>query len=139
MTSKQFVYSFIVVLGISMLGSLYFFMKQATQTTSVDPDFYTADWSKELQDSNQLFNGQMQFEIRCESCHGPKGIGGPIAPALNDNQWLHGSSLDEIFYIVGEGFPGTEMKGWRGKLQKNDLIAITLYVKSLSSTASQAK
>jgi mono/diheme cytochrome c family protein len=42
----------------------------------------------------------------CFACHGPKGAGTPLAPALNDANWLHiDGSIDAIAGIITAGVP----------------------------------
>ena len=122
-----------VFMGVAMLASLYGFMKYSKYNPPLDPAYYKVDWRKEAADPQQKLNGQMQFEIRCMSCHGPQGQGGLVAPSLADAQWIHGGSYDEVFGVICEGIGGTQMTGWRTKLQKTDIVAITVYVESLST------
>ena len=131
MSSKKFVYSFLFLFGATMLSALYFFMKNVTPARYEDPTLYAVDWTTVFGDSQIKFNGQMQFEIRCESCHGPKGNGGLMAPSFTDQVWIHGSTYDEVYRVICDGVSGTEMTGWGGKLQKTDFVALTVYVKSL--------
>jgi mono/diheme cytochrome c family protein len=42
----------------------------------------------------------------CFTCHGAKGAGTPLAPALNDANWLHvDGSYDAIVGIITKGVP----------------------------------
>jgi mono/diheme cytochrome c family protein len=42
----------------------------------------------------------------CFACHGANGAGGPLAPALNDSEWLHiEGGYDEIVALINEGVP----------------------------------
>jgi mono/diheme cytochrome c family protein len=42
----------------------------------------------------------------CFTCHGPNGTGTPLAPTLNDANWLHiDGSLDAIVGLVKKGVP----------------------------------
>jgi mono/diheme cytochrome c family protein len=51
--------------------------------------------------------GQQVFSTTtCFSCHGMNGAGGPLAPALNDAEWLNiDGSFDAIAQIVTNGVP----------------------------------
>ena len=131
MTSKRFVYSFLVFLGATMALALYFFMIISHIGLPADSFYYQVNWEKEKELPGAMFTGQMHFEMRCVSCHGPQGKGGLLAPALDDDVWLHGANYDAIFHVISDGVPGTQMTGWRTKLQKDDVMALTLYVKSL--------
>jgi mono/diheme cytochrome c family protein len=42
----------------------------------------------------------------CFTCHGAGGIGGPLAPALNEADWIHiDGSFDSIVQIIVAGVP----------------------------------
>ena len=42
----------------------------------------------------------------CFACHGPNGAGTPLAPALNDANWLNiDGSFDAIAQIISAGVP----------------------------------
>lgn len=50
----------------------------------------------------QIFSGPGN----CFACHGPNGAGTPLAPALNDANWLHvDGSYDAIAGIITSGVP----------------------------------
>jgi mono/diheme cytochrome c family protein len=51
--------------------------------------------------------GQQVFSTTtCFTCHGMNGTGGPLAPALNDAQWLNiDGSYDAIVGVVNNGVP----------------------------------
>lgn len=50
---------------------------------------------------DETFNGST-----CFSCHGADGAGGPLAPTLNDSEWLHiDGSYDAIVGIINSGVP----------------------------------
>jgi mono/diheme cytochrome c family protein len=49
----------------------------------------------------QLFNQQI-----CWTCHGMNATGGPLAPALTDQEWLNADgSFESILRIIHEGVP----------------------------------
>jgi mono/diheme cytochrome c family protein len=42
----------------------------------------------------------------CFACHGANGTGGPLAPALNDSDWLHiDGDYDAIVQLINAGVP----------------------------------
>jgi mono/diheme cytochrome c family protein len=56
----------------------------------------------EVDEGKQIFHGPGA----CFGCHGQNAAGGPLAPPLNDSQWLHiDGSLDAIVGIVTNGVP----------------------------------
>ena len=69
------------------------------------------------------------FRSYCASCHGLNARGGGRGPDLTDDRWVHGSSDDELFRIVSEGIPSTEMRS--ADLYPEDIRAILAYLKSL--------
>jgi putative heme-binding domain-containing protein len=54
--------------------------------------------------------GRKLYIGRCGHCHGQKGEGGRGA-TLNTGQFRHGNSDREIFLVVRNGIPNTEMPG----------------------------
>jgi mono/diheme cytochrome c family protein len=50
----------------------------------------------------ELFNGRGN----CHACHGRAGAGGPLAPALNEDDWIHiDGSFDALAGIINAGVP----------------------------------
>lgn len=51
--------------------------------------------------------GQTQFNQGvCMTCHGQNGIGSPLAPALNDQEWINvDGSYEQILQVIREGVP----------------------------------
>jgi cytochrome c oxidase cbb3-type subunit III len=54
--------------------------------------------------------GRMLYVGRCGHCHGKNGEGGRGA-ALNTGRFKHGSTDREIFLVIRNGIPNTEMPG----------------------------
>src|SRR5438128_8390471 len=54
--------------------------------------------------------GRRLYRGRCGHCHGQSGEGGRGA-ALNTGQFHHGGSDRELFLIIHNGIPNTEMPG----------------------------
>jgi mono/diheme cytochrome c family protein len=84
----------------------------------------------------QIFNGQGI----CFTCHGQNGTGGPLGPALNDQQWIHLTSgdLNEIENIIRTGVqrpqqyqsPMPAMGG--AQLNDEQVRAVSSYVYAIS-------
>ena len=75
----------------------------------------------------------------CFTCHGATGDGTPLAPALNDGEWLNiDGSLAEIERIVHEGVPQpvqhpAPMPPMGGaQLSEDQMAAVAAYVYTLS-------
>ncbi len=69
------------------------------------------------------------FHAHCAVCHGPDGSGGRGAN-LTRGAFRHGSSDEDLYTIVSEGIPGTEMPGvfFNG----TQLWQVVAYVRSLN-------
>ena len=56
----------------------------------------------QVDEGKQIFHGPGA----CFGCHGQNAAGGPLAPPLNDNTWLHiDGSLEAITQIITAGVP----------------------------------
>lgn len=50
--------------------------------------------------------GKQTFDSSCFACHGQAGAGGPLAPALNDGQWLNiDGGYESIVRVINDGVP----------------------------------
>lgn len=72
------------------------------------------------------------FKENCVACHGPEGRGQRKdgAPNLTDNEWLRGSSRDEIYAQIYSAQGGV-MPTWGGRLSPATIKALSVYVHSL--------
>ena len=95
----------------------------------------------------QIQLGEVLYRRNCAICHGEAGVGeipgkpnggrkpdrGYIAPAHNGNghTWHH--PPDVLFEIVKSGSPARDspMKGWKGRLNDEEIRAILAYILSL--------
>lgn len=54
---------------------------------------------------DEIFNGV----ATCHACHGQSAAGGPLAPSLNDSDWLHiDGSFDALVQIITAGVPAPQ-------------------------------
>jgi cytochrome c oxidase cbb3-type subunit 3 len=56
-------------------------------------------------------SGKVLFGDNCAACHGTNGVGthdkqGLFAPILNDDDWLYGGKIDDIYTTITEGRQG---------------------------------
>ena len=85
--------------------------------------------------ANAISEGQQLFsQMNCVGCHSHGG--GGMGPALMDDQWRYGGSMDEIAATISEGRPNG-MPSWRGKLTPDQMWKIAAYVRSLSGQPSK--
>ena len=76
-----------------------------------------------------LSQGQRLFEqYNCVGCHFHGG--GGIGPALMDNEWIYGSSPENIFMTISEGRPNG-MPSYGGHIPNEQIWQLTSYVRSL--------
>jgi cytochrome c oxidase cbb3-type subunit 3 len=83
--------------------------------------------------------GAAVFKINCTPCHGSGATGGPGFPNLNDNDWLWGGSIDDIYATISHGIrsddPDTrfsEMPAFAEVLKPDEIKQVAAYVISLT-------
>ncbi len=83
--------------------------------------------------------GQQLYGTVCTACHGAGGAGGPIAPALNDAEWLNISgSYNDIVNVIHSGvanpvqYPGAMPALGGGNFTDEQVRAIAAYIFALS-------
>ena len=74
--------------------------------------------------------GQTLFEqMNCSGCHSHGG--GGMGPALMDDEWLYGSTPNQIFASIAEG-RANGMPSWKYRLNNQQIWQLVSYVRSLS-------
>jgi cytochrome c oxidase cbb3-type subunit III len=85
--------------------------------------------------------GRAAFGNNCAPCHGIGGGGAKGYPNLNDNDWLWGGSLDQIYETISYGIRSGNPKahestmvgfGKDGVLKRGEIVTVARYVRSLS-------
>lgn len=78
-------------------------------------------------------DGKPLFEAKCKSCHGIDGKGDTTIGKKVDIPSLSKTKLgtSKIVSIIESGVPDTKMKGYKGKLSKEEIDAVAAYVKKL--------
>ena len=85
--------------------------------------------------------GLAAFKQNCAACHGSGGQGGKGFPNLNDDDWLWGGKLDEIYATLKVGIRSTHKDtrvsimpsfGRDGILKREEIEAVASYVKDLN-------
>lgn len=86
--------------------------------------------------------GSSAFKVNCSQCHGTGAAGSPGYPNLNDDSWIWGGSIDDIYLSINHGIRSpTDMEtrfslmpnfGTDGLLERADIRAVSAYVASLS-------
>lgn len=86
--------------------------------------------------------GAAAFKVNCTPCHGSGAQGGVGYPNLNDNDWLWGGNIDQIYTTITHGIrytadPDTrvsEMPAFGEMLKPEEIQNVAAYAASLSGT-----
>ena len=83
-----------------------------------------------------ISEGQRLFRwFNCSGCHANGG--GGMGPALMDDKWIYGSSIENVAATIREGRPNG-MPSFRGKVPEQQILEIAAYVRSLSGNQPQS-
>lgn len=83
-----------------------------------------------------LSEGKRLFSwFNCSGCHANGG--GGMGPALMDDKWIYGSSIDSIHASIRDGRPNG-MPTFGAKIPDDQIWEIAAYVRSLGGNAPQA-
>lgn len=133
MKKTQLIPKIIVTLGLILLTIGFLWVLKTIMMTPKKNITYQVNWETISPTKARLSNGYQHYLQSCKKCHGVFGQGTYKAPSLIDDEWLHGSSIQDIYKIINNGSPNKRMYGWKNKLQQDDIIDITLYVKELKN------
>ncbi len=84
-------------------------------------------------DAQALAAGKTTFLGTCASCHRRDG-GGDIGPNLTDEFWKHGGSIKDIYRVVKDGVPNTNMVAWGGVMSPEAIRNVSSYVLSIQGS-----
>lgn len=79
---------------------------------------------------------QLYVAFNCVGCH--FNGGGGMGPALMDDQWIYGSSMENIASTIREGRP-KGMPSFRAMVTDDQVWQLAAYVRSLSNLAERSK
>ena len=88
-----------------------------------------------------LANGKAAFGDNCAPCHGSGAVGGPGYPNLQDDDWLWGGKIEDIYTTIRYGIRSTHSDtrqtvmpafGKDGILKKEEIAEVADFVLSLS-------
>ena len=87
--------------------------------------------------------GSAAFKVNCIQCHGSGAQGSPGFPNLNDDEWLWGGKVDQIYQTIAHGvrFAGdeethvSEMPAFAEILEPQQVNEVAAYVASLAGKA----
>jgi cytochrome c oxidase cbb3-type subunit 3 len=97
-------------------------------TPAVDPSEAGRKYERS---AYQLSQGKQLFRVfNCVGCHSAGG--GGMGPALMDNHWIYGSSIENVFESVSQGRPNG-MPSFRNKATTEEIWQLAAYVRSLAA------
>ncbi len=81
-------------------------------------------------------SGKVLFGDNCAPCHGTNGVGiknkdGLFAPILNDDDWLYGGKIDNIYTTISGGRQAV-MTAHKDSLSAQQIDDVANYVKAMS-------
>ena len=119
---------------VGLMWSFRFFVSQKTVVSTLEL-LPKSQWQDLYENKQTLGTGQFEYKQRCYKCHGIYGQGSYKGVSLIDDEWVFGSSENEILTSIyyGRG----SMRGYGKKLLPKDLHAITVYVKYLNKVAQE--
>jgi len=79
---------------------------------------------------------QLYAAFNCVGCH--FNGGGGMGPALMDDQWIYGSSMENIASSIREGRP-RGMPSFRAMVTGDQVWQLSAYVRSMSDLAKKSK
>ncbi len=86
-----------------------------------------------------IAGGRSAFLVNCVQCHGSGAAGSRGYPNLNDDDWLWGGTLEDIYHTIAYGIRSdhddthySEMPSFDGILTRPQMVAVANYVLSLS-------
>lgn len=93
----------------------------------------TAETVEAVNDPVALADGKSTFTSICASCHRPDG-GGDIGPNLTDAYWKHGGAIKDLFVVITNGVPSTNMVAWGGSMSPEKIRNVASYVLTLQGS-----
>lgn len=104
------------------------FVKASLQDIKNDPQLY----------AYARAGGAIAFKNNCAQCHGSGAQGGVGYPNLNDDNWLFGGTMDQIYNTIRYGAHNDNekthvgnMPAWKDVLKPDEIDAVATYVANL--------
>lgn len=93
-----------------------------------------------------IAGGSSAFKVNCAQCHGSGAAGSAGYPNLNDDDWLWGGTIDQIYLSIAHGIRYdadddtrvSEMPAFADILEPAQINEVAAYVVSLSDTPADA-
>jgi putative heme-binding domain-containing protein len=82
-------------------------------------------------DPKAAAGGGAAFRPYCTPCHGIHGEGGR-GPDLTRGVYSAGGKDSDLFRVISHGVPGTEMAGFAGDINEEDIWRIVAFIRSIA-------
>ena len=82
-------------------------------------------------DPNAAAGGGAAFRPYCTPCHGIKGEGGR-GPDLTRGVYSAGDKDSDLYNVIANGVPGTDMAAFGGEINEEDIWRIVAFIRSLA-------
>jgi len=83
-------------------------------------------------DPRAIESGRVMFRMHCAECHGLRATGGRSGPDLTRGTFGAGDTDADLYNVILDGVPGTEMPAFSGRLDDEDRWRLVSYVRSLT-------
>ena len=100
-----------------------------TDIADAGTDAAEADTEALIEVDDPIAAGEEVFMTNCVACHAADMTGG-VGPNLIDDEWIHGSSLEDIRTVITEGVPAMGMISWGPILGDQKIDWVTQFVHS---------
>ncbi len=139
-------------LGWNSRGEVASEIKAASAAQAVFRDQIAQSSLHQILDNPTLFQfassaGRSAFAVNCSQCHGAGAAGSKGYPNLQDDEWIWGGSLDEIYHTITYGVRNGGDKahdsampafGKDALLQRKQITDVSAYVMTLAGAAPTA-
>jgi putative heme-binding domain-containing protein len=83
-------------------------------------------------DAQAIELGRVAFRMNCSGCHGLRATGGRSGPDLTRGTFAAGNTDADLYRVLSNGVPGTEMPSFATWLEANERWRVISYVRSLT-------
>ena len=80
-----------------------------------------------LEDDASMAAGKETWDKICAACHLPDG-GGLVGPNMNDDYWIHGNTVEDMYKIVTDGVIAKGMLPYKDQLSKKERLEVISYI-----------